>query len=55
MCPYLKGTICEMVGLSPAHLECVRVANCLEDGTLACDVYISQFFFDSNDEYIEAL
>jgi hypothetical protein len=55
MCPYLKGMICQMVGISPAHLECVRTENCHSGNSLTCDVYISQFFFDSNDEYIGVL
>ncbi len=55
MCPYLNGTICKMVGISPTHVECARNETCHGDHLLTCDVYISQFFFDSNDEYIGAL
>lgn len=52
MCPYMKETICEMVGISPRHLECARMENCIGDGWTNCNTYISQFFFDANDEYI---
>ncbi len=52
MCPYMKETICEMVGISPRHLECAKLENCYGDGWTNCNTYISQFFFDSNDEYI---
>lgn len=52
MCPYMKETICEMAGISPEHLECAKIENCNGDGWKGCNTYISQFFFDSNDEYI---
>ncbi len=52
MCPQLKDAICAMVGMGPEHLECVREESCLGDGWTSCGVYISQFFFDKDDEYI---
>ncbi len=52
MCPQLKDAICAMVDMGPEHLECVREENCLGDGWHDCGVYISQFFFDKNGEYI---
>lgn len=52
MCPQLKGTICRLVDVGPEHLDCVREENCLGNGWQSCGVYISQFFFDSNDEPI---
>lgn len=55
MCPYLRGTVCEMVGISAAHVDCAKTENCDSGNSLTCDVYISQFFFDSNDEYIGSL
>jgi hypothetical protein len=52
MCPHMKGMICRMVDVEPEHLDCVRGENCLGDGWKSCGVYISQFFFDKNDELI---
>jgi hypothetical protein len=53
MCPQLKDTICIMADMGPEHLECVRKENCLGAGWRDCQVYISQFFFDKNYEFIE--
>jgi hypothetical protein len=52
MCPQLKDTICRMVDMGPEHLDCVQEEHCLGDGWPGCSVYISQFFFDRNDEFI---
>jgi len=52
MCPKLKGAICDMVGISPEKLECVKREDCLSASWTDCEIYISQFFFDRNDEYI---
>jgi len=52
MCPKLKGTICDMVDVSPEYVECASMENCLSGASLDCAIYISQFFFDENDEYI---
>ena len=52
VCPKIKGSTCEIVDMGPEHLECVREENCLGDGWPDCGVYISQFFFDKDDEYI---
>jgi hypothetical protein len=53
MCPQLKDTICGMADIGPEHLDCVQEEHCLGDGWPGCSVYISQFFFDRNDNYIE--
>ena len=52
VCPQLKDTVCRIVDLGPEHLDCVREENCLGNGWPGCGVYISQFFFDGNDEPI---
>jgi len=52
MCPNLKHTICTMVDIGPEHVDCVMEEHCLGDGWPDCNLYISQFFFDKNDEYI---
>ena len=52
MCPNLKGTICNMIDVGPEHVECVREENCLGEGWQNCGIYISQFFFDKDDELI---
>ena len=53
MCPRLKNTICTMVDIGPTHLDCVSEGHCNGEGWPDCSVYISQFFFDRNDEYIQ--
>jgi hypothetical protein len=53
MCPKMKGTVCNLVDLSPISVECVNVSDCLGSDWRSCGVYISQFFFDKDDELID--
>jgi len=53
MCPQLKDAVCRIVDIGPEHVECVTEEHCLGENSPDCKLYISQFFFDSNDEYIE--
>ncbi len=53
MCPKLKGAICSMVELSPNNLVCVDASDCFGGDWQHCSVYVSQFFFDKNDEFVE--
>ncbi len=52
MCPKLKGAVCDMVDIRPEHVDCASKADCLSNAWVDCQLYISQFFFDQNDEYI---
>ena len=52
MCPKLRGAVCDMVDLNPEHMECAKSEGCLSDDWVNCEIYISQFFFDRDDEYV---
>lgn len=53
MCPELRNTVCTLVEIGPKYLECVSEEHCNGEGWWPhCNVYISQFFFDKNDDYI---
>jgi hypothetical protein len=52
MCPKMKGAVCSLVDISPHSLECVSVRDCFGGDWPTCGVYVSQFFFDRNDEFV---
>ena len=55
MCPQLKDVICRIVDIGPEHVECVTEDHCLGEYWPDCSVYVSQFFFDKNDEFVGQL